>query len=70
MGRTRKNEILTKEEELALGKIIYEWKEDRENKEKHQKAIEAAQKLFLAIKDLHLKRLMILFVEHKQEIMI
>lgn len=48
MGRTRKNEILTKEEELALGKIIYEWKEDRENKEKHQKAIEAAQKLFLA----------------------
>lgn len=48
MGRTRKNEILTKEEELALGKIIYEWKEDRENEEKHQKAIEAAQKLFLA----------------------
>ena len=49
MGRAKKkNELLSKEEELALGKYIYEWRLDKENDEKHKLAIEAAQKLFSA----------------------
>lgn len=44
----QKRKFLTKEEELALGYDILAYREDPENEEKREKAIESVQKLFFS----------------------
>ena len=51
----KQNRFLSKEEELELGKNIFEWKQDKDNKEKYKKAVLSAQKLFKHNKPLAVK---------------
>lgn len=51
----KQNRFLSKEEELELGKNIFEWKQDKDNKEKYKLAVKSAQKLFKYNKPLAIK---------------
>lgn len=51
----KQNRFLSKEEELELGKNIFEWKQDKNNKEKYKLAVKSAQKLFKYNKPLAIK---------------
>ena len=48
--------FLTKEEEIELGYFILEWREDKENKEKYKKALDAVHKLYFANERFALKK--------------
>lgn len=59
MARTKvtgKDGFLTKEEEIELGYLILDWREDKDNDEKYKKALEAVHKLYFANERFALKK--------------